>query len=191
MRAFLEASWKTAGPTGVMSTERFPTNMMRSKLRAAIVLAIALEVIVPTAKAETIECRERPETREYWSWREIDGRRCWYKGHRSISKKLLSWGPQTPAEGIALDPTTAPNLPQVSPGRLSGSPGEPVEVREHPEALVSSIGPFETAWRNLMAEYEVSGSTKNGTDNCCRTGACQLSYPAAREPRLASNRSPD
>ena len=128
--------------------------MMRSSLRTAIVLALALEVTLPTAKAETIECRARPETREYWSWREIDGRRCWYKGHRSISKKLLSWGPRTPAEGTELDPTTTPNLPQMSSGRPSGSPGEPVEVREHPEALVSSIGSFDTAWRNLTADMK-------------------------------------
>jgi hypothetical protein len=128
--------------------------MMRSSLRTAIVLALALEVTLPTAKAETIECRARPETREYWSWREIDGRRCWFKGHRSISKKLLCWGPRTPAEGTELDPTTTPNLPQMSSGRPSGSPGEPVEVREHPKALVSSIGSFDTAWRNLTADMK-------------------------------------
>jgi hypothetical protein len=128
--------------------------MMRRSLRTAIVLALALEVTLPTAKAETIECRARPETREYWSWREIDGRRCWFEGHRSISKKLLSWGPRTPAEGTELDPTTTPNLPQMSSGRPSGSPGEPVEVREHPEALVSSIGSFDTAWRNLTADMK-------------------------------------
>jgi hypothetical protein len=137
--------------------------MMRSNLRAAIVLAVALEVVLPTAKAETIECRARPETREYWSWREIDGRRCWFKGHRSISKKLLSWGPRTPAEGIELYPTTVPNLPQMSPGRPSGSPGESVEVREHPEALVSSIGPFETAWRDLMADMKSQDRVKGET----------------------------
>ena len=115
-------------------------------------LTLALEVMLPAAQAETIECRARPETREYWSWREIDGRRCWFKGHRNISKKLLSWGPRTPAEGTEPDPTTAPNLPQMSSDRPSGSPGEPVEVREHPEAR--SIGPFETAWRNLMADMK-------------------------------------
>jgi hypothetical protein len=124
------------------------------------VLALALEVMLPAAKAETIECRARPETREYWSWREIDGRRCWYKGHRSISKKLLSWGPRTPAEGIELDPTTTPNLPQMSSGRQSGTPGELVEVREHPEAPVNSIGPFETAWRNSMADLKSQDRAK-------------------------------
>jgi hypothetical protein len=134
--------------------------MMRSKLRPAIVLALVLGGVLSTAKAETIECRERPETREYWSWREIDGRRCWFKGHRSISKKLLSWGPRTPAEDIELQPTTATNPPQMSPGISSSSPGEPVEVREQPETLISSIGPFETAWQNLMADMKALNRAK-------------------------------
>ena len=134
--------------------------MLRSTLRAAIALALAFEVTLPTAKAETIECRARPETREYWSWREIDGRRCWFKGHRSISKNLLSWGPKTPAEGIELDPTAAPNLPQMSSGRQSGTPGELVEVSEHPEAAVSPLGLFETAWRNSMADLKSQDRAK-------------------------------
>ena len=131
---------------------------MRSKLRIAIVLAIALEGVLSTAKAETIiECRERPETREYWSWREIDGRRCWFKGHRSISKKLLSWGPRSPADDTEPDRTTAQ---MRSSDRLSGSPGQPIDVRENPATLDSSIGPFETAWRNLMADMEAQNRPK-------------------------------
>jgi hypothetical protein len=133
--------------------------MTRSKLIIAIVLTIALEGVLSTAKAETIiECRERPETREYWSWREIDGRRCWFRGPPSISKKLLSWGPRSSADGIEPDPTTAQ---MGSSDRLSGSPGQPlVEVLENPEILDSSIGPFETAWRNLMADMEAQNRPK-------------------------------
>ena len=80
--------------------------MMGSNLRAAIGLVVVLEVAPLTAKAETIECHARPESREYWSWRQIEGRQCWYKGHRRIDKKLLSWGPRKPAEGVDLDPGT-------------------------------------------------------------------------------------
>lgn len=135
---------------------------MRSKLRIAIVLAIALEGVLSTAKAETIiECRERPETREYWSWREIDGRRCWFKGHHSLPKKLLSWRPRPPAEGAELQPISAANPSLTGPGSSSSSSGEPVEVREDdPETRVSSIGPFEIAWRNLMADMEVQNRPK-------------------------------
>ena len=97
--------------------------MTRSKLRAAFVLACALAGVFSTVKAEAIECREKPETREYWSWREIDGRRCWFKGHRSLPKKLLSWGPRPPAEGIELQPITAANPSLTSPDSSSSSPG--------------------------------------------------------------------
>jgi hypothetical protein len=48
----------------------------------------------------------------------------------------------------------------MSPGSSSSSPGEPVEVREHPETLVSSIGPFETAWQNLMADMKALNRAK-------------------------------
>jgi hypothetical protein len=134
--------------------------MTRSKLRTAVVLAIVLGGVLSTAKAETIiECRERPETREYWSWREIDGRRCWFKGHHSLPKKLLSWGPRPPAEGIELQPITPANPSLTSPDSSSSSL-EPVEVGEQPETLVSSIGPFETAWQNLMADMKAPNRQK-------------------------------
>ena len=130
--------------------------MTRSKLRiAAIVLVLALEGVLSTAKADEtiIECRERPATREYWSWREIDGRRCWFKGHHSLPKKLLSWSPRPPADGLAANPS----LPNPD---SSSSSSEPVEVGEQPQTVVSSIGPFETAWRNLMADMEPQNRPK-------------------------------
>ncbi|MGA7426136.1 MAG: hypothetical protein WBX07_05995 [Rhodoplanes sp.] len=140
--------------------------MLSSTLRAAVALALAFEVTLATAKAETIECRAKPETREYWSWREIDGRRCWYKGHRRISKELLSWGPKTPAEAvkpaeaIELDTTTARTAPQMSSGKQSSAPRERVEVSEHPDAGVGPLGPFEIAWRNTMADLKFQDRVK-------------------------------
>jgi hypothetical protein len=150
--------------------------MLSSTLRAAVALALAFEVTLATAKAETIECRAKPETREYWSWREIDGRRCWYKGHRRISKEFLSWGPKTPAEAIKpaeakpaeatpaeaieLDTTTAANLPQMSSGKQSGAPRERVEVSEHPATAASPLGPFEIAWQNTMADLKFQDRVK-------------------------------
>jgi hypothetical protein len=146
--------------------------MLSSTLRAAIALAIAFEVALPSARAETIECRERPETREYWSWREIDGRRCWYKGRRRTSKELLSWGLNTPAEAIKLDTTTAPTPPQIRSGRQSGAPGELVEVSEqHPVVAASPLGSFETAWRNAMADLKSQDGVKTVRTITVRTNA--------------------
>jgi hypothetical protein len=156
--SFENAAKRATYVSPLMRDGECATNMMRSKLIIAVVLTIALQGVLSTAKAETIiECRERPETREYWSWREIDGRRCWFKGHRSISKKLLSWGPRSSADGIEPYPTTAQ---MGSSDRLSGRPGQLVEVPENPEILDSSIGPFETAWRNLMADMKAQNRPK-------------------------------
>jgi hypothetical protein len=146
-------------------------NMLRRTLGAAVVLAIAIGVVLPTAKAETIECHEKAETREYWTWREIDGRRCWYKGRRRVSKSLLFWAPKKSPEAIEIDLTTASSQPQVSPAEStasieepvesSASVEEPVEAREPPGAPVRSLGAFETTWQNLMADMKSQTRAKS------------------------------
>ncbi|MFO1097668.1 MAG: hypothetical protein U1E81_05165 [Xanthobacteraceae bacterium] len=131
--------------------------MLSSVTRVTIALSIAFGVALPAAKAETIQCRASPEAREYWSWREIDGRRCWYKGRRSISKKLLSWDAKTPEETIETppstnesDPTPAAKLPPTS----SGAPAERVEVIERPAPAIAQSGKFETDWQNSMTDLQ-------------------------------------
>ena len=124
--------------------------MLSSVTRVTIALSIALGVAAPAANAETIQCRASPETSEYWSWREIDGRRCWYKGHRSISKKLLSWDAKAPAETIERDTAPVAKLPQTN----SGAPAERVEVSRHPAPAIDPSNKFETAWQNSMADLQ-------------------------------------
>jgi hypothetical protein len=34
-------------------------------------------------------CRSAPTDRKYLSWRQIDGRRCWYPGSRRLDKDQL------------------------------------------------------------------------------------------------------
>ena len=69
-------------------------------LLAALGLAVLAFIFMPTA-AGAIECRARPGDRNsYWSYREIDGRRCWYRGHRRMAKSQLHWPepePKAPA----------------------------------------------------------------------------------------------
>jgi hypothetical protein len=94
----------------------------------------------------------------YWSWREIEGRRCWYKGHRRIDKKLLSWGPRKPAEGAGLHPATLQEDRDTP-----SSTEEPIEaepVYRPAEPLVGSMGLFETAWRDLMADMKFQDRIK-------------------------------
>ena len=59
--------------------------------------------------ANAVECRSHAgDTREsHWTWRNIDGRRCWYKGRRALPKTSLHWSskkemdPRVPAKKTA------------------------------------------------------------------------------------------
>lgn len=50
--------------------------------------------------AQAIQCSIAAprDARGHWSWREIDGRRCWYEGKPGVSKSLLEWPEQTPVQ---------------------------------------------------------------------------------------------
>ena len=57
---------------------------------AAMGLIILAYIMMPRA-AGAMECRARPDRSSYWTWRQIDGRRCWYRGHRVVAKSRLYW----------------------------------------------------------------------------------------------------
>jgi len=85
--------------------------------------------------------RKPDRTREYWSWREIEGRPCWYAGRPGKPKELLRWKrPSDGGEGVA--PVVSP--PQGHDGR----PPEPSVIIEP----VPTEGTFERAWRDLMLD---------------------------------------
>src|SRR5215216_7541710 len=74
-----------------------------------VFFAACIAVLMPTgaANAKAMECSvARPSSAQgYWSWRLIDGRKCWYAGKTMVSKSLLQW----PAKALAkADPTPVP-----------------------------------------------------------------------------------
>ena len=77
-----------------------------------------------------------PDAREWWSWREVDGRRCYYAGRPGRPKELLRWvvtrqpEPEPEAPPVVVDPVTI-----VKPVRDVG---------------------FNRAWRELMIELHVA-----------------------------------
>jgi hypothetical protein len=68
--------------------------MNRRLLAAAIILAP-----FSTAANSAMECKaELPAARaEHWSWRNIDGKRCWYPGQPGMDKANLYWVRLAPA----------------------------------------------------------------------------------------------
>ena len=70
-----------------------------------IFFAVCIAALVPIgmltaqAKAQIKQCVDSPsKTQGHWSWRLIDGRKCWYAGKTVISKSLLRWPAPAPAQ---------------------------------------------------------------------------------------------
>jgi len=85
--------------------------MMQIRL---IFFAVCIAALVPIgmltaqAKAQIRACVASPsKVQGHWSWRLIDGRKCWYAGKTMISKSLLRWPAAAPAQAkVKVAPVT-------------------------------------------------------------------------------------
>jgi len=113
--------------------------------RVLIASAISLFSIggaqVSTSQAQTaepgaqmIDClAELPTPRKgYWSYRLIDGRKCWYEGKPGLAKSSLRWSDQPAADAADRSATGAVNQPatdaKASPLAMGSEAPLPVEV---------------------------------------------------------------
>ncbi len=87
------------------------------------------------------QCSATPsDPHGYWSWRMIDGRKCWYEGKPMLSKSSLEWPAETAAQPDS-----------------SEKPAEPVtEARSDPldaQAWVPAASDtFEAMWRDRIEQ---------------------------------------
>src|SRR2546429_9950642 len=73
-----------------------------------IFLAPCISALVPIgmlsapAKVQMKDCVASPSKAQgHWSWRLIDGRKCWYAGKTVIPKSSLQWAAAAPAQAKA------------------------------------------------------------------------------------------
>ena len=57
----------------------------------AIALACLLLILSSTSAAFAIVCSPEAGSGRGWVWRQVEGKRCWYKGSRRTPIRLLSW----------------------------------------------------------------------------------------------------
>jgi hypothetical protein len=70
-------------------------------------LFLAVALIGSAGDAHAIDCQSQKGEEGHWAWREIDGKRCWYKGRAGMDKKLLRWASIKAAPSVA--PKHAPS----------------------------------------------------------------------------------
>ena len=118
---------------------------IRLAARAACI-AVFLPVGAPTAQAIQCLAAAPSNTQKHWTYRLIDGRKCWYEGSSMVSKSLLHWPPQRPPQTPAM---------QAASGKAPTSDEAPIKI-----LTVKSINPldaqalvtdesddFESRWR--------------------------------------------
>jgi hypothetical protein len=115
---------------------------MKMQIRPVFFFAVCIAALVPIgmltaqAKAPTKQCSVSPsKTQGHWSWRLIDGRKCWYAGKTVISKSLLRWPAAAPAQAAV---KVAPPVSAVTEKR-----GDPMNA----QARMLDDDSFEARWR--------------------------------------------
>jgi len=72
-------------------------------------ICLAAVLIGSPADASVTQCQSEKGAGYPWSWREIDGKRCWYKGMPGMDKTQLRWAATKMAQSSAA-PRRAPSV---------------------------------------------------------------------------------
>jgi hypothetical protein len=111
-----------------------------------VLLAACVAALAPTggANAKAVECSvARPSHPQgYWSWRLIDGRKCWYPGKTMISKSLLQWPAKVSVQAKA-DPKPVP-VTVVPVTVVTGNLSDPLDAQAR---MLDYANSFEARWR--------------------------------------------
>jgi hypothetical protein len=111
-----------------------------------VFFAACIAALVPTggANAKAVECSvARPSHPQgYWSWRLIDGRKCWYPGKTMISKSLLQWPAKASVQAKA-DPKPVP-VTVVPVTVVTGNFSDPLDAQAR---MLDYANSFEARWR--------------------------------------------
>jgi hypothetical protein len=110
---------------------------VQTVLCAVVVTAVFSAALVPVGApaAQVRECSVAASNHGHWSWRLIDGRKCWYAGKTVISKSLLKW------------PAAAPTQAKAEPAPASVVTEKRSDPMDAQARLLDDANSFEARWR--------------------------------------------
>jgi hypothetical protein len=118
---------------------------MKTQIPSVLLVAcMAALAPVGAANAKAMECSvARPSNATgYWSWRLIDGRKCWYAGKTMISKSLVQWPAKASVQAKA-DTTPVP-VTVVPVTVATEKRSDPLDAQAR---LLDYANSFEARWR--------------------------------------------
>ena len=117
-----------------------------SKLPSIALAATLLSVGMPDAQAKQ-QCRGAAPSNphgEYWSYRLIDGRKCWYQGKPLLSKESLEWPKEASAKPVSREKVAS---------TVTQMPGYPLDAQALMDAGARALrdsDTFEALWRERV-----------------------------------------
>jgi hypothetical protein len=76
---------------------------MTKQIPSIALAGFVAAALVPSSELAAAQAKQKcsaampANPQGYWSWRLIDGRKCWYEGKPMLSKSLLNWPQQASA----------------------------------------------------------------------------------------------
>jgi hypothetical protein len=103
-------------------------------------IATLLSVGIPNAQAKQ-QCSAKTPSNpngHWWSYRLIDGRKCWYEGKPMLSKSLLEWPKEESAQPVSNEEVTSV---------VTEKPGNPLDAQAR---APKDADTFEARWRERV-----------------------------------------
>lgn len=124
-------------------------------LASAIVCLFPLSFVMGTQTATAKQCNVAMplKPKAHWSYRLIDGRKCWYEGQNNLSKSLLTWSMKTSPRETASPRLEKERVPPVKEAMATiterSSSGNDQDACCGTESETPNT--FEARWRNLLS----------------------------------------
>jgi hypothetical protein len=115
---------------------------MTTQIRPGGLAVLMLLVGMQTAEAKQCSAEMPSNPQGHWSYRMIDGRKCWYEGENNFPKSLLQWPEQTSALSAFGKSEPGPKEEILPPVAQPVSPSVEADNQLDPES-------FEARWRAL------------------------------------------
>jgi hypothetical protein len=112
---------------------------------ACIAALVPVGISAVQARAQIKQCVASPSKAQgHWSWRLIDGRKCWYAGKAMISKSLLQWPAREPAQAKVVAVPAQAKIVTVPVVVVTEKRSDPMDAQAR---LLDDDNSFESRWR--------------------------------------------
>jgi hypothetical protein len=130
--------------------------------RPSIVLAVSIAALLFVgAAAAKQQCSAEAGKQGSWSWRMIDGRKCWYEGKPMLSRALLEWPAESAAIPDAAAASAAPAIRRPERQRSEGAPSESTPSESHGDPMdAQAYAPADSPTFDALWRDRIEGSKK-------------------------------